>query len=86
MDAYAVGTKSMGLALANAAKHKLVGLLAQRLKDDGVYVGEVMIAGVIKGHPVRQRRQRRHQGVDHRRQVLGTLPGLAARRARESPG
>jgi hypothetical protein len=39
----------MGLALANAAKHKLVGLLAQRLKDDGVYVGEVMIAGVIKG-------------------------------------
>ncbi len=49
MDAYAVGMKAMGLALANAAKHKLVGLLAQRLKDDGVYVGEVMIAGVIKG-------------------------------------
>jgi NAD(P)-dependent dehydrogenase (short-subunit alcohol dehydrogenase family) len=49
MDAYAVGMKSMGLALANAAKHKLVGLLAQRLKDDGVYVGEVMVAGVIKG-------------------------------------
>ncbi len=49
MNAYAIGTKSMGLALANAAKHKLVGLLAQRLKDDGVYVGEVMIAGVIKG-------------------------------------
>ncbi len=49
MDAYAVGIKAMGLALANAAKHKLVGLLAQRLKDDGVYVGEVMVAGVIKG-------------------------------------
>jgi NAD(P)-dependent dehydrogenase (short-subunit alcohol dehydrogenase family) len=49
MDAYAIGAKSMGLALANAAKHKLVGLLAQRLKDDGVYVGEVMVAGVIKG-------------------------------------
>ena len=49
MDAYAVGMKAMGLALANAAKHKLVGLLAQRLKDDGVYVGEVMVAGVIKG-------------------------------------
>jgi NAD(P)-dependent dehydrogenase (short-subunit alcohol dehydrogenase family) len=49
MDAYAVGMKAMGLALANAAKHKLVGLLAQRLKDDGVYIGEVMIAGVIKG-------------------------------------
>ena len=49
MDAYAVGSKAMGLALANAAKHKLVGLLSQRLKDDGVYVGEVMVAGVIKG-------------------------------------
>jgi len=49
MDAYAVGMKSMGVALANAAKHKLVGLLAQRLKDDGVYVGEVMVAGMIKG-------------------------------------
>jgi hypothetical protein len=39
----------MGLALANAAKHKLVGLLAQRLKGDGVYVGEVMVAGMVKG-------------------------------------
>ena len=38
-----------GLALANAAKHKLVGLLAERLKGDGVYVGEVMVAGTVKG-------------------------------------
>jgi NAD(P)-dependent dehydrogenase (short-subunit alcohol dehydrogenase family) len=51
MDEIAVGLKSMGLAVANAAKHKLVGLLAQRLKGDGVYVGEVMIAGAIKGTP-----------------------------------
>jgi NAD(P)-dependent dehydrogenase (short-subunit alcohol dehydrogenase family) len=49
MDAYAINMKAMGVALANAAKHKLVGLLAQRLKDDGVYVGEVMVAGIIKG-------------------------------------
>ena len=49
IDAFAVNTKSMGLAVANAAKHKLVGLLAERLKGDGVYVGEVMIAGVVKG-------------------------------------
>jgi NADP-dependent 3-hydroxy acid dehydrogenase YdfG len=49
MDAYAVSVKAMGLALANTAKHKLVGLLAQRLKGDGVYVGEVMVAGAIKG-------------------------------------
>lgn len=49
VDAYATATKAVGVALANAAKHKLVGLLAQRLKDDGVYVGEVMVAGAVKG-------------------------------------
>jgi NAD(P)-dependent dehydrogenase (short-subunit alcohol dehydrogenase family) len=49
IDALAVNLKSMGLATANAAKHKLVGLLAARLKDEGVYVGEVMIAGAVKG-------------------------------------
>jgi short-subunit dehydrogenase len=49
MDEFAATTKAMGLALANAAKHKLVGLLAQRLKGEGVYVGEVMVAGNIKG-------------------------------------
>ena len=49
MDALAISLKAMGLAVANAAKHKLVGLLSQRLKDDGVYVGEVMVAGAIKG-------------------------------------
>nr|MEA2799423.1 hypothetical protein [Phenylobacterium sp.] len=51
IDEYAAGLKVMGIALANAAKHKLVGLLAQRLKGDGVYVGEVMVAGTIKGTP-----------------------------------
>jgi hypothetical protein len=49
MDARAVAFSSMGLALANAAKHKLVGLLNARLKADGVYVGEVVVAGTIKG-------------------------------------
>jgi NADP-dependent 3-hydroxy acid dehydrogenase YdfG len=49
IDALAVNIKSMGLAVANAAKHKLVGLLARRLEGDGVYVGEVMIAGAVKG-------------------------------------
>ena len=43
------GMKLMGVALANAAKDKLVGLLAKRLKSDGIYVGQVMIAGTIKG-------------------------------------
>ena len=48
IDAFAVGAKAMGLAVANAAKHKLVGLLAERLKGDGIYVGEVMVAGSVK--------------------------------------
>ena len=48
-DAFSVGMGATGVALANAAKHKLVGMLSARLKDDGVYVGEVMVAGVVKG-------------------------------------
>ncbi|HEY2177610.1 MAG TPA: SDR family NAD(P)-dependent oxidoreductase [Caulobacteraceae bacterium] len=51
MDAFAIRLAAMGVALANAAKAKLVGLLAERLKDDGVFVGEVTIAGAIKGTP-----------------------------------
>jgi len=49
MDAVATAMKTVGVALANTAKHRLVGLLAERLKGDGVYVGEVMVAGAIKG-------------------------------------
>jgi len=49
IDGYAAHSNAMGLALANGAKHKLVGLLASRLKVEGVYVGEVMVAGTIKG-------------------------------------
>lgn len=50
-DVPAVSYHMMGLALSSAAKHKLVGLLAQRLKEDGVYVGEVMVYRTIKGTP-----------------------------------
>jgi NADP-dependent 3-hydroxy acid dehydrogenase YdfG len=49
IDANATSLNVMGIALANAAKNKLAGLLAQRLKGDGVYVGEVMVRGTIKG-------------------------------------
>lgn len=49
VDQYAASSNNMGLGLANAAKHKLVGLLSAKLKADSVYVGEVMIAGSIKG-------------------------------------
>lgn len=51
MDEFAINLKAVGVALANAAKYKLVGLLAAQLRADGVYVGEVMVAGMIKGTP-----------------------------------
>jgi NAD(P)-dependent dehydrogenase (short-subunit alcohol dehydrogenase family) len=51
MDAVATSMKVVGVALANTAKHRLVGLLAERLKGEGVYVGEVMVAGAVKGTP-----------------------------------
>lgn len=49
IDAVAVQWNAMGLAVANAAKHKVVGLLANKLQGDGVYVGEVMVLGSVKG-------------------------------------
>jgi NAD(P)-dependent dehydrogenase (short-subunit alcohol dehydrogenase family) len=39
----------MGLGVANAAKHKLVGLLAKKLEAEGIYLTEIMISGTIKG-------------------------------------
>ena len=38
-----------GVAPENAARSKLVGILAERLRDDGIYVGEVTIVGSVKG-------------------------------------
>ena len=49
VDAAAASLHQMGLALTCAAKNKLAGLLSQRLKGDGVYVGQVMVRGTIKG-------------------------------------
>jgi NAD(P)-dependent dehydrogenase (short-subunit alcohol dehydrogenase family) len=49
MDELAVTFNAMGLAVANAAKRKLVGMLAQKLRPRGVYVGEVMVLGSVKG-------------------------------------
>lgn len=51
MDAFAVRSGAVALALGNAAKRKLTGLLAARLKSDGVHVGEVTIAGAVRGTP-----------------------------------
>lgn len=38
-----------GLALEAAAKSKLLGLLAERLRGDGIHVGEIVINGTIEG-------------------------------------
>jgi NADP-dependent 3-hydroxy acid dehydrogenase YdfG len=51
VDEAAVNLHAMGIALSSAAKNKLVGLLAQRLKGEGIYVGEVTVYGTIKGTP-----------------------------------
>jgi NADP-dependent 3-hydroxy acid dehydrogenase YdfG len=49
VDALAVQINAMGISVANAAKHKVVGLLAEKLKPDGIYVGELMVLGTVKG-------------------------------------
>ena len=54
VDAAMVQYGLMGLGVSNAAKHKLVGLLATKLTPDGIYVGEIMISGSIKGTPFDQ--------------------------------
>ncbi len=49
VDGMAVAWGAMGLAVGKAAQHKTVGLLAAKLKGDGVYVGEVVVMGPVKG-------------------------------------
>ncbi len=49
MDAVAVQWKAMGLAVAKAAQHKTTALLNARLAGEGVYVGEVVVLGLVKG-------------------------------------
>ena len=49
VDAMAVEWNSMGLAIANSAKHKLIGLLSQKLRADEITVGEVVVLGLVKG-------------------------------------
>jgi NAD(P)-dependent dehydrogenase (short-subunit alcohol dehydrogenase family) len=49
VDAVGVQWNAMGLSLVNAAKHKLVGLLSQKLAPDKIFVGQVMVLGAVKG-------------------------------------
>jgi short-subunit dehydrogenase len=48
-NAMCVQYNAMGLGVANAAKHKLVALLAEKLKTDGIHVAEVIVAGTVRG-------------------------------------
>lgn len=49
VDTMAAQFNMMGLAVQKAAQHKVVGLLHQKLGADGVYVGEVVVMGMVKG-------------------------------------
>ena len=51
VDAMLVQNSRMGMGMANAAKHKLVGLLAKKLEADGIYACEIMVSGPVKGGP-----------------------------------
>ena len=51
VDALAVEWGTHGLAIANSAKHKLVRVLAAKLKPEGIYVGEVVVTSLVKGTP-----------------------------------
>jgi len=49
VDAAATQWHAQGLAIAKAAQHKTVGLLSKSLESEGVYVGEVVVTGLVKG-------------------------------------
>ncbi|MDH2904104.1 MAG: hypothetical protein PXZ08_09165, partial [Actinomycetota bacterium] len=48
-DQFSTFLNADGVALENAAKSKLVGLLAERLREFDIYVGEATIVGSVKG-------------------------------------
>ena len=49
VDQTGVAWNAMGLSMANSAKHKLVRMLVHQLGPKGVFVGEVMVTGLVKG-------------------------------------
>ncbi|MEP7049496.1 MAG: SDR family NAD(P)-dependent oxidoreductase [Pseudomonadota bacterium] len=49
VDAAATQFQAAGLAIGKAAQHKTVGLLSKALQSDGVFVGEVVVTGLVKG-------------------------------------
>lgn len=49
VDAAIVQFHAAGLAIGKAAQHKTVGILSKALAPEGVYVGEVVVTGLVKG-------------------------------------
>jgi NADP-dependent 3-hydroxy acid dehydrogenase YdfG len=49
IDQMAVQWNVMDVAIAKAAQHKLTGLLHHKLAADGVYVGSVVVLGMVRG-------------------------------------
>ncbi len=49
VDSAIVQYSAAGLAISKAAQHKLTGILSKRLGKDGIYVGEVVVLGTVKG-------------------------------------
>jgi NAD(P)-dependent dehydrogenase (short-subunit alcohol dehydrogenase family) len=50
-DAFSKLLDNDGVSLENAAKSKLVGILAERMREFDIYVGEITIAGSVGGTP-----------------------------------
>lgn len=49
VDSAVVQWGASGLAIGKAAQHKTVGVLSKALAADGIYVGEVVVTGLVKG-------------------------------------
>ncbi|MCB9755232.1 MAG: SDR family NAD(P)-dependent oxidoreductase [Myxococcales bacterium] len=49
VDRSIVQWNAMGLGVTKAAQHKLTHLLHYRLKPEGIYVGSVVVLGLVKG-------------------------------------
>jgi NADP-dependent 3-hydroxy acid dehydrogenase YdfG len=49
VDQMVINLHSMGVAVAKAAQHKLTGLLHHKLKPQGIYVGSIVVLGLVKG-------------------------------------
>jgi NADP-dependent 3-hydroxy acid dehydrogenase YdfG len=49
VDRLVAQVNAMGLAVSKAAQHKLAGALHHKLAPEGIYVGEVVVLGAVKG-------------------------------------